>query len=156
MRSLREIIFVVVLLVIPFLSTELGAVINPAEFTKGAGEKLTVKFTGVLVEDVVRGGKKVIAKSYLIAKVLRVKKSATGLKRGDAIMIKYSRNYAEEMKERKVMEAKSKKGWVGPQILHEPDVPIVGDKYVVLLNKCDGAEGVVYSPAAHQYSFEKQ
>jgi hypothetical protein len=151
-RSYNGIISVVVSIVLLLISAATHAAINPAEYMKNATEKLTVEITGSSTSDTIRGGKKTLTRVYLVARVLGVNESKTGLKPGDAIMIKYKRNHARYEWEQRAMKKKAKKGWVGPQILYAPDVPHIGQKRVVYLKSCEDCEGFVFSPAAHQYS----
>ena len=54
------------------------------------------------------------------------------------------------------MEELTATGWVGPQVFYFPPVLDAGDTRVAFLESCAGeqAEGPVYCPGAHQYSFE--
>lgn len=125
-----------------------GAMINPDLFKRGP-EQLVVKVVGRSVQNFGE-----LVSVQILAEVVSVKKSATGLKPGHTILISYTRNPAEVARKEKALTERSKRGWTGSQVLHPPVAPRVGLVMKVYLRQTAPNAGRVYGPTGHQYSFE--
>jgi len=127
------------------------AFMNPEAFRKGVPEAVKIQ---VVASQVEKSGD--VSRYYLAARVLEVHHSATNLKPGGLILIVYRANLVRLKREQAAMDKKAKRGWAGPQILGPPSTLKSGDICVAYLAWVTGTgvTGRVYTPAAHQYSFE--
>ncbi|NKB65749.1 MAG: hypothetical protein GKR89_01690 [Candidatus Latescibacteria bacterium] len=129
------------------------AAINPDEFRRGSPECLTIEVVATQVEATSQR-----SEIYLAARVVAVTRSATELEAGSLILIAYRQDHEALKKERAAMEKKHQKGWAGPQLLYPPAALTSGDtrQAHLALSQNEDTTGKVYTPGAHQYSFEPE
>ncbi len=124
------------------------AFVNPENFKHGP-ERLVIKVAETTTKKVSTA---IIVN--LRAEVVSVKRSATGLKPGDPILIRYQRNLPTIKRQMEKMVRQGESGWAGQQTLYQPQPPGTGDVVKAILRHFGDDNGRVYRPAAYQYSFE--
>jgi len=150
MIDLKTITFLAVtIFLIAIAPRAADAIVNPESFKRGP-EQIVIKVTNVTVKKL-----SMATIVHLLAEVVSVKRSATGLKPGDAILIRYQRHPATTTRHMDEMMQRGEKGWAGQQPFYQPHPPQIGDVISAFLRRLEGGHGRVYRPAAYQYSFEK-
>lgn len=133
------------------LGAPLQGAINPEEFTRRAPEIVRIQIEGSAVR-----GNPQITQVTLLAQVLEVSETSSGLKAGDVLLILYEQDHAKYQKEARAMEKKARTGWVGPQVLYYPPALETGAVVLAHLKKSqeDSMTGATFRPVGYQYAFE--
>ena len=144
-------ILLVVALVAPGSLGELWAVIHPDNFRRGHPECITLRVVACHLDE-----SQDISKVSLAAKVIEVFRTTTELKPGDLILITYQQDHKKAKKDRAEINELAAKGIIGGQVFSFPPALKSGDVRVAHLAKAksQNTSGSVYTPQAHQYSFE--
>jgi len=138
----------IIICLIAMASRTADAVVNPENFKRGP-EQLVIIVTDTTVE---KNSASTIVR--LRAKVVSVKRTATALKPGDTILIRYQRYPATIKRQMEQMVRQGENGWAGQQPLYQPQPPEIDAVVEAILHHLGGNHGRVYQPAAYQYSFE--
>lgn len=133
------------------LASATHGAINPEEFVRNAPEKVRIKVEAGFIDS----GRD-LSRVILMARVLEVEVSASGLNTGDTLLIVYSQDHAQYKRQSKAMDKKAKTGWVGPQVLSYPPALSVGSVVLAHLKYLEGggASGATFQPVGYQYAFK--
>ena len=132
---------------------ELWAVIHPDNFRRGHPECISLRVAACHLEE-----SPDISKVSIAAKVIEVFRTTTDLKPGDLILITYQQDHKKAKKDRAEIDKLAAKGVIGGQVFSFPPTLKSGDVRVAHLAKAksQNTSGSVYTPQAHQHSFEPE
>ena len=132
---------------------DLWGVVHPDSFRRGHPECLTLRVVACHLEE-----SPDISKISLAAKVIEVFRTTTDLKPGDLILITYQQDHKQAKKDGAEIDELAARGIVGGQVFSFPPTLKSGDVRVAHLAKAtsQNTNGSVYTPQAHQFSFEPE
>jgi len=138
-----------------FAGLPAAAAIPPSAIQDQVPERVTIEVLAATVDESGTADEPAFTRVHLLARIGEVSRTASDLEPGDVILIRYVQDHRKRKRDQEALEARAKTGWVGPQVFYFPPVLHAGDTRLAFLGSCAGenAEGLVYCPGAHQYSF---